>query len=59
MIELHLLMSFLRMVPNSVKDDQILTEWGDTYNLKQMQERLWELLKEFLEPYVINFDSKE
>lgn len=33
--------------------------WEDEYNLNKMQERANELLKEFLQPYVINSDSKE
>ncbi len=33
--------------------------WEDDYNLNKMQERANELLKEFLQPYVIKSDSKE
>lgn len=40
--------------------DMIISSyWEDDYNLNRMQERVNELLKEFLKPYVIKSDSKE
>jgi hypothetical protein len=65
MVELNTLLILLyqlkdvdyRFDPTGAK--VLCSVWEDEYNLNKMQERANELLKEFLQPYVINSDSKE
>lgn len=65
MVELNTLLTLLhqlkdveyRVDPTGVK--VLSSLWEDEYNLNQMQERANELLKEFLQPYVIVSNSKE
>jgi hypothetical protein len=65
MAELNILLTLLyqlqdvdyRFDPTGAK--VLCSVWEDEYNLNQMQERANELLKEFLQPYVITSNSKE
>ena len=62
-VELNLLISIIDKIHrySTLSDGTLIaqSDWGDTYNITKMQERANELLKEFLQPYVINSDSKE
>lgn len=63
-LELQLLLSILNEIDDvdyEIVDGkkQLLSYWGDKYDLSNMQERANSLLKEFLQPYVINSISKE
>jgi hypothetical protein len=57
-VELNLLISIIDRY-STLSDGTLIADWGDTYNITKMQERANELLTEFLQPYVINSDSKE
>ena len=64
MIELDVLMNLINQLTHAdikEKDEKLVvfSHWGDEYNLTQMQERANELIKEFMQPYVIDYDSKE
>ena len=64
MIELDVLMNLINQLTQAdikEKDGKLVvfSHWGDEYNLTQMQERANELIKEFMQPYVIDYDSKE
>lgn len=65
MVELNILLTLLyqlkdvdyRFDPAGSK--VLCSVWEDEYNLNKMQERANELLREFLQPYVITSNSKE
>lgn len=64
LLELNVLLILLKgvKITDYYEEDgkkHLLSYWGDEYDLITMQERANELLREFLQPYVINSDSKE
>lgn len=58
MVELNTLLILLYQLKDTGAK-VLRSVWEDEYNLNKMQERANELLKEFLQPYVIKSDSKE
>lgn len=63
-LELQLLLSILNEIDDTDYEiidgkKQLSSYWGDKYDLNNMQERANSLLEEFLQPYVINSNSKE
>lgn len=65
MVELNILLTLLYQLKdvdyrfNATGSKVLCSVWEDEYNFNQMQERANELLKEFLQPYVITSNSKE
>lgn len=64
MLELFLLYQFINDIPKenmSIENNtrMFVDSQGNWYNLGKMIERTNSLISEFLEPYVINSDSKE
>lgn len=65
MVELNVLLTLLYRLENiDYKVDEVGNKilhsvWKDEYNLNRIQERANELIREFLQPYVIVSNSKE
>ena len=65
MVELNILLTLLYQLKDvdyrfdSLGNKILCSVWEDEYTLNQMQEKANELLKEFLQPYVIVSNSKE
>ena len=65
MVELNILLTLLYQLKDvdyrfdSTGNKIVCSACEDEYNLNKMQERANELLKEFLQPYVIISNSKE
>lgn len=59
MVELQILITILTNIEEINSDGSVHSIWGNDYDLDKMKARANDLMKEFVQPYVMNYHSKE